>query len=414
LSPFIDEHGLLRVGGRLKKASLPYESIHPVLLPKKHHIVNLIVDNCHKTHLHAGPQLTQAIISQRYWIMSARQVIRSRIFKCIVCFKNKPLNNTPLMGDLPASRITPARPFSSTGTDFCGPFTVKVLNLRAVRHVKVYICVFVCLVTKAVHLEVVTDLTTNAFIASLTRFVSRRGLCSHIFSDCGTNFVGADSALRKTLHSTIFSTAAQGELLYFSSHKQIEFHFNPPAAPHQGGLWESAVKSAKHHLRRVMGESVLTLIEFITLTIQIEAMLNSRPLTPLSNDPADCSALTPGHFLIGAPLAAVPEPQLVEMPVNRLKHWQLVQSLHQRIWKRWQLEYLHTLQQRSKWTKRGTNVKIGDLVLIHTNSPPLSWPLARVTAVHPGSDGVVRVVDLKTLNGHLTRPVVKVFPLPLN
>lgn len=414
LSPLLDSDGVLRVGGRLKNAPLSYEAIHPALLPKQHHCVDLIVDFYHKIHLHAGPQLTQSLISQKFWILTARQVIRSRIFKCITCFKNKPRNVTPLMGDLPSSRVTPVRPFSSSGIDFCGPFSIKIYNLRAVRHVKAYLCIFVCLATKAVHLEVVTDLTTEAFIASLTRFVSRRGLCLHIFSDCGTNFIGANSALQKIISSIVYSTEAQSKIHHFSTPRGITFHFNPPAAPHQGGLWEGAVKSAKHHLRRVMGDTVLTLMEFITLSTQIEAMLNSRPLTQLSSDPSDCSALTPGHFLTGDSLAALPEPDHHDVPVNRLKQWQLVQSFHQRIWKRWQLEYLHTLQQRSKWNKQTPNLKVGELVMIHTNCPPLSWPLARVTAVHPGSDGVVRVVDLKTPTGLLTRPAIKVYPLPMN
>lgn len=412
LSPFLSDDGLIRVGGRLRKANLPLASKHTVILPKKHHVVSLLINYYHLTHLHAGPQLTQALLAQSVWILSARCVIRSELFKCVTCFRVKPKNVNPLMGDLPTARVTPAKPFNSVGTDFCGPFPVKIFNLKAIRHVNVYICIFICMVTKAMHLEVVNDLTTDAFIASLTRFVSRRGLCNHIFSDCGTNFVGADAALKKVVNSTIYSKDCQDKLLNFSSMKGISFHFNPPAAPHHGGLWESAVKSTKHHLRRVMGTTVLTLMEFITLTTQIEAMLNSRPLTPLSSDPSDCSALTPGHFLIGSSLAAVPEADHQEVPLNRLKHWQQVQALNQRVWKKWQMDYLHTLQQRSKWHRLTENLKIGDLVLIHNNSPPLSWPLARITAVHPGTDGVVRVVDLKTQHGHLKRPAVKVFPLP--
>lgn len=318
------------------------------------------------------------------------------------------------MGDLPRSRVTPARPFLHTGIDYAGPFSVKVYNLRSMRFVKVYFCTFICLVTKAVHLEVVTDLTTEAFIATLSRFVSRRGLCSDLYSDCGTNFVGADAALRKIVKTSLFSKASQQQIQHFTAPKGITFHFNPPAAPHQGGLWESCVKSVKHHLRRVMGDTVLTLMQFITLITRIEAMLNSRPLTPLSNDPSDLTALTPGHFLIGAPLVTIPETDFSDAPTNRLKHWQLVQAFHQRIWQRWHLEYLHTLQQRSKWTHPHANLQVGDLVMVHCNSPPSSWPLARITAVHPGMDGVVRVVDLKTVSGHLTRPTVKVFRLPLD
>ncbi|KAG8232856.1 hypothetical protein J437_LFUL012660 [Ladona fulva] len=256
---------------------------------------------------------------------------------------------------------------------------------------------------KAVHIEVVTDLTSEAFIAALTRFVSRRGLCLNLYSDCGTNFLGASSHLKKK------------ELNHFVNQQSIRFHFLPPSAPHQGGLWESAVKATKNHLRRVMGTQILTLTEFITLLIKVEAMLNSRPLTPISSDPSEVSALTPGHFLIGRHLQSVPENDFSESPLNRLSRWQTVQALFQRLWKRWHKEYLHTLQQRSKWTIAKDGLKEGNLVLIQEpNAPPLVWPLGRVIATFPGEDGIVRVVQLRTTKGILSRPAIKVFPLPLD
>ncbi|XP_054259469.1 uncharacterized protein LOC128984197 [Macrosteles quadrilineatus] len=264
LSPFIDSFGLLRVGGRLSQTSLPEDARHPIILPKKHHVVNED-DHYHIYNLHSGPQLTQALLYKHVWILSARCAIRSRIHKCVRCFKVKPRNVCPLMADLPQSRVTPARPFLHTGIDYAGPFTVKIFNLKAVRHIKSYFCTFICLVTKAVHLEVVTDLTTESFIAAMTRFVSRRGHSSDIYSDCGSNFIGADSTLRKIVEKSLYCQDSKRKIQRFSSLKGINFHFNPPAAPHQGGLWESSVKNVKHHLRRVMGNSVLTLIEFITL-----------------------------------------------------------------------------------------------------------------------------------------------------
>lgn len=284
--------------------------------------------------------------------------------------------------------------------------------MRSIRHIKAYICIFICMVLKAAHIEVVTDLTIEAFLAALTRFVSRRGLCTDVYIDCGTNFVGAKNALHKVLLSSGWP-----KLQDFAVSHSIKFHFNPPAAPHQGGIWESAIKSAKHHLRHVMGTHTLTLSQFMTLTSQVEAMLNSRPLTSLSNDPNDLNPLTPGHFLIDSPLAAIPEESLLETPSKRLslKHWQLVQALQQRMWrKRWHREYLQTLQQRLKWSSPSRNLRPGDLVLVHQDTPPLTWPLARITDVTTGQDGMVRVVRLKTQNTTLCRPAVKVFLLPCN
>lgn len=409
LSPFLDQDGLLRVGGRLRHADLPQDTSHPYILPKKHPVVDLYIDFFHIKYLHAGVQLTLSLLAQYVWILSARSVVKSRIFRCLICFRNKPKNTLPLMGDLPKARVTPARAFLSTGMDYGGPFTLKVHNMRSIRHIKAYMCIFICMVTKAVHIEVVTDLSTEAFLAALTRFVSRRGLCTDLYSDCGTNFVGAKNALQKVLLSS-----GRQKLQDFAASNSIRFHFNPPAAPHQGGIWESAIKSAKHHLRRVMGTHTLTISQFMTLTSQVEAVLNSRPLTALSNDPNDLQPLTPGHFLIGSPLVAIPEEDFLETPSNRLKHWQLVQALHQRFWKRWNREYLQTLQQRLKWSSPTRNLRPGDLVLVHQDTPPLSWPLARVTEVSSGQDGVVRVVRLKTQNTTLSRPAVKVFLLPCN
>lgn len=407
LTPFLDNDGLLRVGGRLKEADVTQDVRHPCILPKKHHVVNLFIDHIHRQHLHSGIQLTMSLLSQHVWILSARSVVRSRIFQCLTCFRLKPKNTFPLMGDLPKARVTPARPFAAAGIDYGGPYTIKIHNLRSIRHIKAYICIFVCLVTKAVHIEVATDLSTDAFIAVLTRFVSRRGLCSDLYSDCATNFVGAKNVFRDFIHST-----NQHPIRQFALERNIKFHFNPPAAPHQGGIWESAIKSAKHHLKRVLGTYVPTLTHFNTLTCHVEAMLNSRPLTALSSDPNDLQALTPGHFLIGAPLVALPEPNFTDIPDNRLSQWQLMQAFMQRIWKRWEQEYLHTLQERLKWAKPTRNLQIGDLVLVHQDTPSLVWPLARVTEITTGNDNIVRVVKLQTQKGTLIRPAVKVFLLP--
>lgn len=269
------------------------------------------------------------------------------------------------------------------------------------------------MVTKAVHIEVATDLTTDAFIECLTRFVCRRGACKDIYSDCGSNFIGANTELQRIIKTVIKNHESKSRIQRFSVDQNITFHFNPPAAPHQGGLWERAIRSAKHHLYRVMGNTIMTLPSFITLTIKVEAMLNSRPLTPLSTDPSDVTALTPGHFLVGGPMVSLSELDFGTTSSNRLTHWQQVQQFFQKIWHKWSVQYLRTLQQRTKWDKHQTNLQVGDLVLMHECSPPFQWPLARVTQVYPGTDGVVRVAQVKTKSGLFKRPVVKLYPLPI-
>lgn len=409
LNPFIDLSGFLRVGGRLRHADLPSQTKYPVVLPKKSHFTNLLIDYFHKSHLHVGPRALQALLQRQYWIISARSAIRSRLSKCLTCFKYCAANIQPKMGDLPAPRVSPGRPFENVGIDYGGPFQIKLSPLRNAKISKAYLSLFVCLSTKAVHLEAVSDLTTEAFLAAFQRFVSRRGLCAQVFSDCGTNFIGASRYLTGL---SKYLEANRNEISSKFAQQGVRWHFNPPASPHFGGLWEAGIRSTKYHLKRISGEQPMTFEELTTLFTRIEAILNSRPLCALSSDPSEIDALTPGHFLIGAPLVSLPENDVSNSPLNRLGRWQLINQFTQHFWQRWKTEYLHTLQQRKKWSDDCPNVKIDDLVLLKEKSPVLHWRLGRIENVHPGKDNKVRVVTVKTILGSFRRPVVNIAPLP--
>lgn len=314
------------------------------------------------------------------------------------------------MSSLPAARVIPCRPFLKTGVDYAGPVFIRSTRGRGHRSFKAFIAVFVCLSSRAVHLEAVSDYSTDAFLAALRRFSSRRGLCRDIYSDCGTNFVGADAQLRSMFRTTAKPAT---DLVAHLANEGTQWHFNPPGAPHFGGIWEAAVKAVKHHLRRVIGDSTLTFEELATLLAQVEACLNSRPLQAISDDVDDFAALTPGHFLIGEPLHALPEPSLTDVPLNRFSRWQLIQQMRDHLWKRWSEEYLASLMSRNKWRKEAPLLRIGQLCVIRSeNTPPSRWPLARVTKLHPGDGGQIRVVTVRTATTSLTRPVVKLVPLP--
>ncbi|XP_053596159.1 uncharacterized protein LOC128668033 [Microplitis demolitor] len=315
------------------------------------------------------------------------------------------------MGQLPAPRVTPSPPFAHTGVDYAGPVTLKTWKGRGSKSSKGWICVFVCLVTSAVHLKLVSDYSSATFISALHRFISRRGICSALYSDCGTTFQGASSELKR-----LFSqyTRESAELLAFATVNNIKWHFNPPAAPHMGGKWEAAVKSLKHHLTRTVGDSRLIFEESTTLLARIEATLNSRPLEAISEDPDDLTALTPGHFLIGRELNAIPEPSLMDLNSSRLSRWQFIQQRAQYFWKHWSTSYIQRQLAQTKWCQPRNDVQIGSLVLLtNENAPPNRWPLAKVTDIHPGRDGLTRVATIKTINGILTRPVAKLALLPL-
>lgn len=407
LYPFVDHNGILRVTGRLQNANLPAERKHPIILPSNSHLTTLIIQHHHHHLLHAGFQHTWASLQSQFWIVRGRDKVRHFIRKCVTCRRYKAAAAAQLMGNLPTSRVNSSRPFIHCGVDFAGPFNLKNPVGRVPKTYKGYMSIFICMATKAIHLEAVSSLSTSGFLEAFRRFVSRRGLCSHVYSDCGTNFVGAEKEI-----SSMFKLKQTNEdIAEQLSTQGITWHFNPPSAPHQGGLWEAGVKSTKHHLRRIIGNAALTFEMFSTILCQIEAVLNSRPLTPLSSDPGDLSVLTPGHLLLGEPLTTLPEVDVRDIPTNRLNQYQLQQQRIQHLWKRWSMEYLNTLQQRTKWMWESSNVKIGDLVLIVEESAPATWRMGRITEVHPGKDGKVRVVTLRTSSTVLQRPIVKLIPL---
>lgn len=403
LSPFLDHQGILRVGGRLKNSLLAFETKHPILLPKNHRLTDLIIEHAHRENLHPGLKTLHNILLQNFWIISPRSAIYRCLSTCIKCFRTKPRSLQPHMANLPSYRVSQVKPFSRVCVDYAGPFAVTPTKRRGIKSLnKAYICVFVCCATKALHLELASDLTTDAFLACLRRFIARRGRVSDIYSDQGTNFKGASNEL------TSLAEAAASKLC-------IRWHFNPPGAPHFNGLSEAGVKSVKTHLFRVVGGQIMTYEEFYTLLTQIEALLNSRPLGPISEDPNDLLPLTPGHFLTSEPLSSFPEPDLTQIHTNHLSRWQLLSKMRFDFWKRWSNEYLHTLQQRTKWSSHSPNIQENTLVVIRNEQKsPLEWDLGRVLKLHPGNDGVVRVVTLKTAKGILQRPVVKVCPLPIN
>lgn len=314
------------------------------------------------------------------------------------------------MGELPASRITVSRPFLKTGVDFFGPIYVRPAPRRP--SVKAYVAVFICLCTKAVHMELVTYLSTDRFLQALRRFVARRGRCAVLYSDNGTNFVGARNKLLE-LFKLLSEDDHKEAVAKFCCTEGMRWSFIPPGSPHFGGIWESAVRSAKHHLLKLLGENPESPEDLATLLTQVEACLNSRPLTALSDDPNDMEPLTPAHFLIGSSLQTVPDINFQDLPSNRLNRMQQMQQKMQLFWTRWRREYLHTLQARTKRWKPPIQFQIGQLVVIQDEKqPPSRWKMGRICDLHPGTDGVVRVVTLKTSNGVLKRSVEKLCLLP--
>lgn len=413
LNPYLDKNNILRVGGRLQNSDLPENAKHPIIIPKNSRLSDLLIDRAHASTLHGGARLTLATIRQQYWIIGGNSTVKKRLQQCVKCCRYKTTKQTQLMADLPSERTVPSPPFYHMGVDYTGSVDVKLNKGRGVKTCKGYIVVFVCMTTKAVHLELASDLSTQTFLLALSRMVARRGCPRHIYSDNGTNFVGADKELAKQFRE---SETFNNEM-YFNKLTElgIEWHFNAPSWPTAGGLWEAAVKSMKYHLKRVLGEQKLTYEEFTTLLTDIEACMNSRPLCPLTEDIEDLDYLTPAHFLIGRPLKTIPHDNLEDQKISHRDRWELINKMKQGFWKKWSAEYLQQLQSRSKWFNKTENHEIGDVVLIkEDNIPPARWVMGRIREVHPGKDSLVRVVTLKTKGGFLTRPITKLVKLPVN
>nr|CAH7726126.1 unnamed protein product [Callosobruchus chinensis] len=409
LSPFLDDNGLIRVGGRLKNA--PYETVrkHPILLHAGHHITKLLFEHEHRRLLHVGPNSLYAIIRDKFWVVRGRNLARQVTKQCHKCLRFSPVLSKPMMGHLPRDRAAPSSPFTITGVDFAGPFLIRERKGRCTKTSKCYVSLFICFSTKAVHLELVSSLTTEDFILALRRFVSRRGKPKKIYSDNGTNFVGAFRELG------VFIASSQSKLREAALKEEISWVFLPPQSPHFGGLWEAGVRSVKHHLRRVLTETKLTFEEFATVIAQIEAILNSRPLCPLSSDPNDYSILSPAHFLIGRSLVAAPDTDYTSEKLNRLNRYQFIQRITQHFWNRWVREFIAELQQRHRWKTNENMLKEGALVLLKDDHTlPTEWRRGRIISLSRGPDNIPRVAEIKTSSGIVRRNFSKLCILPID
>ena len=376
LAPYLDQELLLRVGGRLSQSFLTMSQKHPVIADSRDVLMTLLCTYLHVCLGHCGPTLLLVSLGRRFHVVNARRLTRSICSQCKVCRKAAPRTHPQQLGELPAERVSTTPAFDSTGLDFAGPFTLKRGYTRKPSYIKAYLCLFVCLSTKAIHIEVVSDLTTASFLAALKRFVARRGCPTTIHSDNGSNFIGARNQLRE-LYNFLQSEDTDSTIHQHLLKHRITWDNIPERAPHFGGLWESAVKTMKYHLKRVVDSQILTYEELATVSTQVEACLNSRPLlATTSHDSDGITPLTPGHFLLLKPPTAYPDyPKLPEEPC-KLKKWHLCQSIIQHFWDRWSHEYLQTLQARSKWKTPQPNLQVGDIVVLKEDKTFVFLPLA--------------------------------------
>ena len=411
LDPFVSDDGLMRVGGRIRRAEIPRNLAHPVILPKESHVTTLIIRHFHERSNHAGMNTTLSELrSSGYWVVQARSAVSSVLHQCVTCRKlfRKPQGQK--MADLPKDRLEPTPPFTYVGVDFFGPFYVKEGRSEKKR----WGALFTCLVSRAVHIEVAHTLSTDSFLNAYRRFVGRRGPVRHLRCDRGTNFVGAKHELDKAA-AELDGKRIQEELLRDQC-DWVEFKMNIPNASHMGGVWERMIKSVRRVLAAILDQHGQNLDDELLRTFLVEAELvvNSRPLTyPDMNSPDSEEPITPLQLLTLKAKVVYPPPGLfVKEDIYCRKRWRRVQYLADQFWIKWKKEYLPTLQERRKWTGPKDNLQAGDVVLLmDENIPRCQWSRGIVTYVFPSKDELTRKVTIKTMTSIFDRPVHKLILL---
>ncbi len=387
LNPFMDNQDILRVGGRLTQATLHPHVKHPAILPKGHHVSRLLIRHYHEKVKHQGRGMTiNELRSSGIWILGCSSEVSSLIFKCINCRKLRKCNQEQKMADLPLERMEATPPFTYSGMDCFGPFYVK----DGRKEMKRYGLLFTCMCSRAIHIEVLDDLSTDAFLNALRCFIAIRGNVSQLRSDQGTNFVGARNEFQ--------------ELMKGMERERVEelgcnFVMNPPSSSHMGGVWERQIRTVRSVLTSILDQSSgrLDSSSLRTFLYEVMAIVNSRPLTTEHlNDPLGPEPLTPNHILtMKSSIIAPPPGEFVREDLYLQKRWKRVQFLSNEFWTRWRKEYLLNLQQRSKWNKDRRNTKVNDIVLLQDDCIPRNqWKLAKVVEVFQGADGRVRKLKL--------------------
>uniref|UniRef100_A0A1B0D864 Integrase catalytic domain-containing protein n=1 Tax=Phlebotomus papatasi TaxID=29031 RepID=A0A1B0D864_PHLPP len=400
LNPGLDENGIIRAYGRIQMMPRASEDFkNPILLHAGNRAVQLMLTHYHQELGHWGTPLVMAELRQRFEIITGRKALKQIQMDCITCQKARSQPNVPIMGQIPEERLSAhVHPFTHTGCDFFGPLYVKTGRSE----VKRYGAIFTCLTTRAIHLELCENLTTDSCILAIRRFMARRGEPETILSDNGTNFKGAEREIRQSLaeikHDVITSTLAK---------RQVTWKFNPPHAPHMGGTWERLVAPVKKAISLAIGSSKHPPSQEVLQTVLAEAehLVNSRPLAEVSDAN---EVLTPNHFLIHRQSGLQAPGTFTDQDLVLRKEWRKSQRLTDIFWKKWLQFYTPTLTHRPKWHSNNPNVKVGDRVMIvDPNLERNTWPVGRVVELYPGKDGKVRVVLVRTEDEH------KVFKRPV-
>lgn len=399
LLPKLNDREMIVMTGRFGLKTIEGVRRDPFILDSNNRIVSLLIDHHHRKANHFGRERVINEILAKHYVLSLRKEVKKAWRRCKECAIRRAKPTVPRMGELPECRWTRGTVFGETGLDYFGPIEVRVR-----RHLeKRYGIIYVCMATRAIHLELTETLTTEDCILALKRFVSRRGCPNVIYSDNGRNLRGTNNECVKAMRAL-----KQDELERSCGVQGIKWKFIPPAAPAMAGAWESLIKSVKTALVRLVTKKYPKEKVLYTALIEIENMVNSHPLTYVPVNPDQEEIITPNHFLVGRVGSEGAKNLILTENIMTGKQLKETRELVDMFWKRWIQEYLPTLTRRSKWFEKGPEMKEGDLVIIvDHNFAKNTWLKGRIQQTYPGKDGITRVVDVKTARGTYRRPVSK-------
>ena len=409
------QEGIVKCKGRMNNANLPGSTRNPILLPAKHEFVQLIIKKGHESVKHCGLRDTLTTLRERFWILRGREAVKRVIKKCVICLR---INGMPYKAqstpDLPSERVSDDPPFTHVGLDFAGP--LNIVNEHANESSKVYVCLFTCASTRAVHLELCKSLDVQDFLLAFRRFASRRGLPATINSDNAKTFKSSSKEIRRITRSN--------EVLRYLVNQRVTWNFIVEKAPWWGGFWERLVRSVKLPLKKVLGRSSLSFEQLRTLMVEIESVINARPITYVYDDANSISyPLSPSDLVYGRRVTLTPNDAHYEIVsthqslTRRAKHHK---NLLQQVTKQWRKEYLTSLREQSSPRNKGISVQeisVGDIVLLKNDSTNrIHWKIARVEELIPGADGKVRAAIVKVGNSdkrpsYLRRVIQHLIPI---
>ncbi|XP_058443868.1 uncharacterized protein LOC131425755 [Malaya genurostris] len=400
LSPFLDTHGVLRMRGRTAGCQFINDNAgHTILLPKDHPVTSLIIQYVHERYHHLNHETTVNELRQKYRIAKLRTICNKVRRSCQYCKNSRARPQPPVMADLPPARLAAyTRPFSYAGIDYFGPMQV-VVGRRTEKRWGVLIT---CLVIRAIHIELAHSLNTSSCVMALRNFMARRGTPLELYSDRGTNFVGANRELTEAVQNL-----NQNQLMKEFVTPDTKWTFLPPSSPHMGGCWERMVQSVKKVLNNMQLPRTPTDEVLRNFLLEAENIVNSRPLTYVPVEDSESEALTPNHFLLGSSGGTKPLVPYDDSLATLKNSWKASQIYANIFWKRWLREYLPTISRRTKWHYPVKPIQVGDVVLIvDPDLPRNSWPLGRVIDVNK-RNGQVRSATVQTRFNIYERPAVK-------